>query len=77
MKYAYWKGAERICTISEPFLTPVVQHVLGALGGNGVPDYPDEMREVLKQILDDFSKTAIPVAAAALSGAQQPPVATA
>ncbi|WP_433971898.1 type IV secretion system DNA-binding domain-containing protein [Tunturiibacter lichenicola] len=32
MKYAYWKGAERICTISEPFLTPVVQHVLGALG---------------------------------------------
>jgi hypothetical protein len=77
MKYSYWQGAQRICTISEPFLTPVVQHVLGALGGNGVPDYPDEMRDVLKQMLDDFSKTAIPVAAAALPGAQQPPVVTA
>ena len=77
MKYSYWQGAQRICTISEPFLTPVIQHVLNALGGNGVPDYPDDMRDVLKKILDDFSKAAIPVAATALPGAQRPPAATA
>lgn len=55
MKYSYWTDAERICTVSEPFLTPVVQHVLSAVGGNGVPDYPDHMKEILKNILDDFS----------------------
>lgn len=55
MKYSYWTGADRICTISEPFLTPVIQHVLNTLGGNGVPDYPEHMRDILKKILDDFS----------------------
>lgn len=55
MKYAYWQGAERICTISEPFLTPVVQHILATLGGNGVPDYPEHMTKILKGILTDFS----------------------
>jgi hypothetical protein len=25
------------------------------MGGNGVPDYPDHMKGILKQILDDFS----------------------
>jgi hypothetical protein len=39
MKYEYWPGAMRICTVSEPFLTPVVQHVLNTMGGIGVPDY--------------------------------------
>jgi hypothetical protein len=57
MKYPYWKGAQRICTISEPFLTPVIQHVLNTLGGNGVPDYPDHLKDVLKRILDDFGAT--------------------
>jgi hypothetical protein len=55
MKYSYWSGAERICTVSEPFLTPVIQHVLGAIGGIGVPDYPDQMKDILKKILGDFS----------------------
>ena len=27
------------------FLTPVVQHVLNTMGGNGVPDYPEHMKE--------------------------------
>jgi hypothetical protein len=57
MKYSYWKDARRLCTISEPFLTPVVQHVLNALNGNGVPDYPGDMKNILKKILDDFSAT--------------------
>jgi len=57
MKYSYWTGAQRVCTISEPFLTPVIQHVLNTIGGNGVPDYPDQMTDVLKKILGDFSST--------------------
>lgn len=55
MKYSYWSGAERVCTISEPFLTPVMQHVLNTIGGNGVPDYPEHMKEILKKILDEFA----------------------
>jgi hypothetical protein len=68
MKYPYWVGAERICTISEPFLTPVIQHVLNAVGGNGVPDYPDHMKNILKKVLDDFSASAAAVAVATLEG---------
>jgi hypothetical protein len=63
MKYSYWSGAERICTVSEPFLTPVIQHVLNTIGGIGVPDYPDQMKDILKKILSDFgAKSATPPA---------------
>jgi hypothetical protein len=81
MKYAYWSGAERICTVSEPFLTPVIQHVLNTLGGIGVPDYPDQMKDILKKILSDFSAsgaTAVSAAAAispSLAAAAPPPAA--
>ena len=63
MKYSYWPNAERVCTISEPFLTPVIQHILNVMGGNGVPDYPEHMTEILKKILDDFAAVG-PVATA-------------
>lgn len=39
MIYSYWAQAIRICSISEPFLTPVIQHILKTIAGNGVPDY--------------------------------------
>ena len=55
MKYAYWVGARRLCTVSEPFLTPVIQHVFNTVGGYGVPDYPDHMKEILKKVLTDFN----------------------
>ena len=55
MKYSYWSGAARICTMSEPFLTPVIQHILNTMGGIGVPDYPEHMKGILKKVLDDFS----------------------
>ena len=58
MKYSYWPGADRVCTISEPFLSPVIQHILNVMGGNGVPDYPEHMTEILKKILDDFTAAA-------------------
>ncbi len=63
MKYSYWQGAERICTISEPFLTPVIQHVFNVMGGNAVPDYPDHLKDILEKVLKDFSSAVvIPVA---------------
>lgn len=76
MKYSYWPGTERICTISEPFLTPVTQHVLKVLGGQGVPDYPESMQKILKKILEDFVAVS-PTAGAAVqdraSAAANPP----
>lgn len=57
MKYAYWPGAQRFCTVAEPFLTPVITHILKTIAGNGVPDYSDPMVAILKKVLEDFSKT--------------------
>jgi peroxiredoxin len=37
----------------------VIQHVLNTIGGNGVPDYPEPMTEILKKILDDFTVVAV------------------
>lgn len=65
MKYSYWSGAERVCTISEPFLTPVIQHILNTMGGNGVPDYPEHMKDILKKVLDDFSAVSVVASAPA------------
>jgi hypothetical protein len=57
MKYSYWPGTERFCIVSEPFLTPIVKHVLNTIAGNGVPDYSDPMITILKKILEEFSIT--------------------
>jgi hypothetical protein len=73
MRYEYWEGARRLCTVSEPFLTPVVQHVFNTIGGTGVPDYPEHMKEILKKILEDFS-TAPAAAPAAAAEPAAPPV---
>jgi len=58
MKYSYWSGTERVCTVAEPFLTPVIQHVLSTMLGNGVPDYPPHMKGILKEVLEDFTAPA-------------------
>ena len=76
MKYSYWPDSKRICTISEPFLTPVIQHIFNTIAGYGVPDYPSHMKEILEKILDEFSKTVIPVAATPVAVAKQPLAAT-
>ena len=77
MKYAYWTGARRLCTISEPFLTPVIQHVFNTIGGNGVPDYPDHMKQILRQVLEDFAKTPATAVAATTVPVVPPPEAAA
>jgi hypothetical protein len=75
MKYAYWAGALRLCTVSEPFLTPVIQHVFNTIGGAGVPDYPEHMKEILKKILEDFNAAPVAAAATPSAGVQPVPVA--
>jgi hypothetical protein len=61
MIYPYWPEATRLCTIMEPFLTPVVKHVLNTIAGNGVPDYPESMKTtLLKKVLDEFIKANVP-----------------
>ena len=53
--YAHWEGHERISTISEPFLTSLIQHCLQSISGYGTPDYPkivqDDLVERLKSAL--------------------------
>jgi hypothetical protein len=64
LHYEYWPGAKRICTIAEPFLTPVIQHILNTIAGYGVPDYPPVMQVLLKKAMEDFgNNTQGPIAA--------------
>ncbi len=41
-------GTDRI-GISEPFLTLLIQHILLNVTGYGVPDYPDEFKNIIKE----------------------------
>lgn len=54
LEYSAWRGYNKVCTISEPFLTPVIEHVLKTIGGYGVPDYSEHMKEIFKEIVDNF-----------------------
>jgi hypothetical protein len=38
---------ERVATISEPFLTPMIQHVFSSIAGHGNPDYSDEIALII------------------------------
>jgi hypothetical protein len=58
LKYAWWNGTEKICSVSEPFLTAIIQHTFGVIGGYGVPDYPNPiMKNIFEGILNDFIST--------------------
>lgn len=54
LKYGVWNGSEKVCSVSEPFLTAIIQHTFRTIGGFGVPDYPDAMEKIFTDILDDF-----------------------
>ncbi|MCX6735795.1 MAG: hypothetical protein NTZ13_01805 [Candidatus Parcubacteria bacterium] len=58
LKYE-WLGAEKLCSVSEPFLSAIIQHTFGTIGGYGTPDYPKEMKKIFEEILDEFT-AAIP-----------------
>lgn len=51
LRYSFFSGTEKICSISEPFLARLVQHILATISGNGVPDYPPSIKDVIKKIL--------------------------
>ncbi|MEW5922370.1 MAG: hypothetical protein AB1746_00130 [Candidatus Zixiibacteriota bacterium] len=57
LKYASWTGTVKMCSLSEPFLTPVMQHIFSVLGGYGVPDYPSSMKELFDTMLNNFFST--------------------
>jgi hypothetical protein len=48
LNYDYIKDCNRICCLSEPFLTQVVEHIYNSLRGFGVPDYSDGAKDVIK-----------------------------
>lgn len=50
LKYKHWVEYKRLLTVSEPFLSPLIEHILKSLSGYGVPDYPDNVRETIYKI---------------------------
>ncbi|MDR2145104.1 MAG: hypothetical protein LBE91_01415 [Tannerella sp.] len=45
--YDHFDGYMRICTLSEPFLTPIVSNILLAIAGHGCPDYSNATKTLL------------------------------
>jgi hypothetical protein len=45
--YDFFDGYTRICTLSEPFLTPIISNILSAIAGHGCPDYSDTTKTLL------------------------------
>ena len=50
LKYSDWSEYKRILTVSEPFLSPMIEHITKSLSGYGVPDYPTNLQETIKNI---------------------------
>jgi len=50
LKYSYWSEYRRIMTVSEPFISPLIEHILKSLSGYGVPDYPKDIRKTIHKI---------------------------
>ena len=53
LKYSTFRGYNKICSVSEPFLTPIITHLLNSIFGYGSPDYP----VIIKNIIKNDSKT--------------------
>lgn len=50
LKYNYWTEYRRILTVSEPFLSPLIEHITKSLSGYGVPDYPEDVKNTIDKI---------------------------
>jgi hypothetical protein len=56
LKYDDWKDYKPIVRVSEPFLSPLVEHILKSIAGYGVPDYQSKIRdEINKRIKDSLN----------------------
>lgn len=51
-----YEGNDRIA-VSEPFLTPLIQHVMSNIAGYGVPDYPEELKTIIQSNFDEMFKS--------------------
>ncbi|MCX6578753.1 MAG: hypothetical protein NT166_01050 [Candidatus Aminicenantes bacterium] len=49
LKYAGDFKFNRIATISEPFLTPLIQHIFSTISGYGTPDYPKVVSDLISK----------------------------
>lgn len=56
LQYSLWRGHKRICTLSEPFLTPVIDHIVKTLGGYGTPDYGEKVEKIFEEIINNFKR---------------------
>lgn len=54
LEYEHLGLYERICSISEPFLTPLVEHVLSTIAGYGTPDYPEMIKTIIENSKDQL-----------------------
>ena len=48
LDYGVASGYERVASISEPFLIPLISNILSAILGAGTPDYPREIKNNIK-----------------------------
>lgn len=51
LTYDYMDGYIRIISISEPFVTALVQHCIFSISGYGTPDYPNAIQKILPEEL--------------------------
>lgn len=47
LSYSNIENCTRICAISEPFLTPLISHLLNSIYGYGVQDYPPSVNKII------------------------------
>ena len=47
LKYDFMLGYKRLATLSEPFLTNLIDSILNCISGSGVPDYPDKIKAAI------------------------------
>ena len=55
MKYSYWSGETEFAQFRSLFSHQLFSTLLNDMGGIGVPDYNEPMKNILKKVLDDFS----------------------
>lgn len=51
LSYDSLKGYERVNSLSEPFVTALVQHCIFSISGYGTPDYPEAIQKLLPKNL--------------------------
>ncbi len=56
LKYSYWPNVKRKLCISEPFLTPFIEHAFTAISGYGTPNYSSIVTEQINESIREILK---------------------